>query len=117
MLDLSQFASQNFRFVSEDLEIKSNTPQVGEVQEATLTQHKRVELRGKAVERQQTSKPLIQDVQPCACHVTRARMKSVYARPLNVTQQSDTVYHKFHRSSTCSFQGEWDIFSDFMARK
>lgn len=47
MLDLSRFASQNFHFVSEDLEIKSNTPQVGKVQEATPTQHKRVELRGK----------------------------------------------------------------------
>lgn len=47
MLDLSRFASRNFRFVSEDLKIKSNTPQVGKVQEATPTQHKRVELRGK----------------------------------------------------------------------
>lgn len=32
VLDLSQFASQIFHFVSEDLEIKSNTPQVSEIQ-------------------------------------------------------------------------------------
>lgn len=31
VLDLSQYASQNFHFVSEDLEIKSNTPQVSEI--------------------------------------------------------------------------------------
>lgn len=41
VLDLSRFASRNFRFVSEDLEIKSNTPQVGEVQEATPARHKK----------------------------------------------------------------------------
>lgn len=67
VLDLSRFASRNFRFVSEDLEIKSNTPQVGEVQEATPTRHKKGGAEGKAVEGQQTAKPLRQDVQPCAC--------------------------------------------------
>lgn len=50
VLDLSRFASQNFRFVSEDLEIKSNTPQVGKTQEAAPTQRIRVELRGKQVD-------------------------------------------------------------------
>lgn len=63
VLDLSRSASQNFRFVSEDLEIKSNTPQVGKIQEAAPTQHIRVEAQGKAGERRQTSKPLIQRVQ------------------------------------------------------
>lgn len=41
VLDLSQFSSQNFHFVSEDLEIKSNTPQVSQIQENYPQQHKK----------------------------------------------------------------------------
>lgn len=57
MLDLSQFASQNSHFVSEDLEIKSNTPQVSEVQEnyfKTALLQKKGAAEGKAVAEQQT---------------------------------------------------------------
>lgn len=41
VLDLSQFASQNFHFASEDLEIKSNTPQVSQIQQNYPEQHKK----------------------------------------------------------------------------
>ena len=51
MLELSQFESQNFHFVSEDLEIKSNTPQVSKIQEnyfeTTFLQRKKEQLREK----------------------------------------------------------------------
>lgn len=58
MLDLSQIASQNFRFVSEDLEIKSNTPQVSQIQKKKYPQqqHRKVQLKGEAVEQEQTYK-------------------------------------------------------------
>lgn len=62
MLDLSQFASQIFHFVSEDLEIKSNTPQVSEIQGncfkialfAKEQTNKKSAAQGKAVAKEQT---------------------------------------------------------------
>lgn len=46
VLDLSQYESQNVHFVSEDLEIKSNTPQVSKntrtLFDTTLLQKKRI---------------------------------------------------------------------------
>lgn len=56
MLDLSQFASQNFHFASEDLEIKSNTPQVSRIQRDYPEQHEKGVAEGGAAEPQQTCK-------------------------------------------------------------
>lgn len=57
VLDLSQFASQNFHFVSEDLKIKSNTPQRSEIQDNYKNSTKKGAAHGKAAEEKQTSKP------------------------------------------------------------
>ncbi len=64
MLDLSQFASQNFHFVSEDLKIKSNTPQVRKTQEhyfKTALLKNKVQLREKQWQNSK-QKNVMQDV-------------------------------------------------------
>ena len=61
VLDLSQFSSQYFHSVSEDLKIKSNTPQVSEdtvqlLHCKTALCKEKVQQRGEAVAEQQTCK-------------------------------------------------------------
>lgn len=70
VLDLSQNASQNFRFVSEDLEIKSNTPQVSQIQKKNIHNNstERCSSRKKQWSRSKHINFVIQDVYPCVCH-------------------------------------------------
>lgn len=70
VLDLSHFESQYFRSVSEDLKVKSNTPQVRQIWDHFKTAlGKKVQLKEK---QWQTNKHIntLRHVWLCACRVT-----------------------------------------------